>query len=178
MQSQRTSQKRAVKKIRFFNCKMCLFFFHFSSFCPLLLSNLITFLFLIHFKNLNFYRIITWNFTNHFWNSNSNRALYKEFFECSKTGLYNVWWFVFFEFLTLSTLGGHNFLNSIVLFLTIFNKPNASIKEIQVLFGHQKQPSLLLGFGLPWMLKCLVTDWFTLVGEVMFLIFLKNKIKF
>ncbi len=43
-------------------------FFHFSSFLPLILSNLITFLFLIILNNLKCYRSTTWSFTNHLWN--------------------------------------------------------------------------------------------------------------
>ncbi len=46
MQSQRTSQKRAIKKILFSNCKTRFFF----SFWLFLFSYLITFLMLIHFK--------------------------------------------------------------------------------------------------------------------------------
>jgi hypothetical protein len=52
--------------------------------------------------------------------------------------LCNVWWFVFSEFLTRSTLQGFNFLNSNS-FLMIFSVPDASIGEVQVLFGHHKQ---------------------------------------
>jgi hypothetical protein len=44
----------------------------------------------------------------------------------------------FFELLTPFTLGGHNFLNYIPI-LTISSLPNALIKGVQVLFGHQKQ---------------------------------------
>jgi hypothetical protein len=54
----------------------------------------------------------------------------------------------FFDFLTPSTLGGHNFLNSIM-FLMIFSAPDVSIGRIQDLFGKQKQWSPPLGFGLP-----------------------------
>jgi len=81
------------------------------------------------------------------WNFNSTKATYKE-------------WFVFFEFLNPSTLGGHNFLNSIQSLYDI-SASNLSTGGIQVLFGHQKQ--VLFGSSLPPMLKCLVTDWFTLV---------------
>jgi hypothetical protein len=49
----------------------------------------------------------------------------------------------FFEFLTPSTLGGHNFLNPIP-FLIIFSAPYAPIGGVEVLFGHQKQQSLPL----------------------------------
>jgi hypothetical protein len=59
----------------------------------------------------------------------------------------------FFEFLTPSTLRGNKFLNFIP-FLTIFWTPNVSIRRVQVLFRHQKQWSLPLGFNLPWTLKC------------------------
>jgi hypothetical protein len=41
----------------------------------------------------------------------------------------------FLEFLTLSTLGAHNFFNSIQ-FLTIFSVPNAPIGGVQILFGQ------------------------------------------
>jgi hypothetical protein len=44
----------------------------------------------------------------------------------------------FFEFLTSSGLGGHNFINSIM-FLMTFCAPKAKIGGFQVLFGHQKQ---------------------------------------
>jgi hypothetical protein len=44
----------------------------------------------------------------------------------------------------------------------IFTASNAPIKEIQVLFGHQKQGNPPLGSGLPEALKCSVTGWFTL----------------
>jgi len=73
---------------------------------------------------------------------NSNRATYKEFFGCLGIGHYSVRRFVFLVF-DPSTLGSHNFLNSISS-LTIFNVPGASIKGVQVLFGHQKQWSLPL----------------------------------
>jgi len=38
----------------------------------------------------------------------------------------------------------------------IFNAPHAQIREVQVLFGHQKQQSPAFGSGLPWTLK-----WYT-----------------
>jgi hypothetical protein len=49
----------------------------------------------------------------------------------------------FFEFLTLFTLGGHNFFNSIP-FLMIFNVTNAPIGGVQVFFGHQKNGAIPL----------------------------------
>jgi hypothetical protein len=65
-------------------------------------------------------------------------------FGCSRTGLCGIRWFVFFEFLTPSTLGGHNFLNSIPFFM-IFNAPYTPIGGVQVLFRYQKQKSPPLG---------------------------------
>jgi hypothetical protein len=49
---------------------------------------------------------------------NSNKSTYKDGFECLGTGLYNIWWFVFFLFLTPFTLGGHNFFK----FISNFNR--------------------------------------------------------
>jgi hypothetical protein len=54
----------------------------------------------------------------------------------------------FFEFLTPFTLGGRNFLISNP-FSTIVSVSDASGKGVQVLFGHQKQWNLPLGFGMP-----------------------------
>ncbi len=59
----------------------------------------------------------------------------------------------FFEFLTPSTLGGHNFFN-FILFLTIFSVLDVLIIGVQVLFKCQKQWSPPFGFGLPWAFKC------------------------
>ncbi len=53
----------------------------------------------------------------------------------------NVWELVFvafgrfFEFLTHSTLRGHNFVN-FIMFLTIFNALNMPIGGVQVFFRH------------------------------------------
>jgi len=104
--------KNKKRKYVFSNCKICLssFFFHFD---PFVLSNFITFLFLIHFKllkvlqewHLKFYKS-----SSKFYNSNSNKAN-KEFDGCLRIGICSVEWF-FFEFLNPSTLGGHNFLIS------------------------------------------------------------------
>jgi hypothetical protein len=71
---------------------------------------------------------------------------------CLGTSLCNIWWFVFFKFLTPFTLKGHKFLNYIS-FLTIFSALDAPIGGVQVLFKHIKQWSPPLGFGLPWTLK-------------------------
>jgi len=66
---------------------------------------------------------------------------------CLGIGLCSVWWFVCLV-LDPSTLGGYRFLNSIP-FLMIFNVPNAPIKGVQVLFGHQKQQNPPFESGLP-----------------------------
>jgi hypothetical protein len=63
-----------------------------------------------------------------------NKAIYKEFFECLGINCGSVWWFVFLEFLTPFTLGGHNFIIS-NLFSTIVNESNALKGGVQVLFG-------------------------------------------
>jgi hypothetical protein len=55
---------------------------------------------------------------------------------------------LFFEFLTHSTLGVHNFLGFIS-FLTNFSAPKVLIRGVQIVFGHQKQWNPSLGFGLP-----------------------------
>jgi len=58
-------------------------------------------------------------------------------------------------------LGGCNFLIS-NLFPIIVRVSDAPRGGVQVLFGHQKQQSLPLGSGLPWVLKCSVTGQSTL----------------
>ncbi len=88
------------------------FFFSFL-FGPLLVSNLITFLFLIHLKQFKVLQECHLTFFKLFWTSNKIRTTYKLFFECSGIGLCMVQWIDFLKFLTLSTLGDHNFLNSI-----------------------------------------------------------------
>jgi len=69
---------------------------------------------------------------------------------------------VSFEFFTPSTLGAHNFFNSIFS-LTILSVPNAPIGGVQIVFGQQNQWSPPLGSNLPLALKCLITNQFTLV---------------
>jgi hypothetical protein len=86
-------------------------------------------------------------------NSNKNKAIYKEFCGCLGTGLYSIWCFVFFKFLTPFTLKGHNFLNFIP-FFTFFSALDAPIEGVQVLFEHKKKWNPPLGFSLPWMIKC------------------------
>ncbi len=60
---------------------------------------------------------------------------------------------LFFWILTPSTLGGHNFFNSISFFM-IFKTLEMPIGGVKILFRHQKQWKLPLGFGLLWVLKC------------------------
>ncbi len=54
----------------------------------------------------------------------------------------------FFEFLTLFSLRGHNFLISNPL-LTIVSVSDASRGGVQIWFGHQKQWRPPFGSGLP-----------------------------
>jgi hypothetical protein len=151
MQSQRTSPKRAVKKIHFFKLQN-LFFFIFLHFD---LSTLKPHNFFI---SLNCYRSTTWSFTNHL---GTLIATHKRNFCAVLELAFVMFHYYFFQFMTLFTLRGHNFLNFIS-FLTIFNAPDASIGEAQLLFAHQKQQSLPLLSGLPWILKCLITNRFIL----------------
>ncbi len=82
-------------------------FFHFSSFWPLLLSNLITFLFLNHFKKkFKCYRSITWSSTNHLGILIAIEQHTKKFFGVLGTGLCSVQWFVFLKFLDPLYFGG------------------------------------------------------------------------
>ncbi len=98
------SQKRTIKQIRFFKLQIT-FFFHFSSFWPLLTFKPHNFLISFHFKrfkllihrhHLKFYKS--------FLNSNSNRVTYKNFFfGCSGIDLciclvVCVFWIFFFFF--------------------------------------------------------------------------------
>ncbi len=71
-------------------------------------------------------------------NSNSNR---QGIFWAIGNPSCSVWWFVFFEFLTPSTLGGCNFLKSIP-FWTMFSLPDAPIRGVQILFGHKNNRAL------------------------------------
>jgi len=59
-------------------------------------------------------------------------------------GLCNVQWFVFFQFLTPFTSGGHNFLISNP-FLTIVSVSDVTRGGVQVLFGHHKQHCSITG---------------------------------
>ncbi len=60
-------------------------------------SNLITFLFLIHFKQFKVLQERHLKLYKSFLNSNRNRITYKEFFGCLGTGLCNVQWFAFLD---------------------------------------------------------------------------------
>jgi len=62
--------------------------------------------------------------------------------------LCSIQWFFKKKFLTPSTLGDLDFLNSNP-FLTILSAPDVPVGGVQVLFGHQKQQSLPLGSCLP-----------------------------
>jgi len=70
----------------------------------------------------------------------------------------------FLEFFT-PLIWGHNFVKSYT-FLKIFNALDAPIRGVQVLMGHQKQRSPRFKFGLPWAIKCLLTNCSTLVSKV------------
>ncbi len=130
--NQKISKKKKKKK-SFQVTKRFVFLF----FGPLLLSNLITFLFLIHFKQLKFLLERHLKFYKSCLNFNRKKTTKKELSGCLKIGLCNVQWF-FSEFLTPFTLGGHNFLisNSFSTILSVLDAPR---RGLQVLFRHQKQ---------------------------------------
>ncbi len=138
------------RKISFPINKTCFFLFFFSLFGPFLLSNLMNFLFLIHFKQFKVLLECHSKFYKSFLNSNSN-ITYKEFFGCLRTSLCSVQWFVFLSFLTPFILGDCNFLISNP-FLMIVNVLNVPRRGLQVLFGHQKQQNPPLDLAYP---KCL-----------------------
>jgi hypothetical protein len=119
-------------------------------FGPLLLSNLITFLLLIHLKQFKLLHECHLTFYKSSLNSNNIRTTYKEFCGCLGTNLCSIWWFVFYEFLTPFILRGHNLL----LFWTIFSALDEPIKGLQKKFRCKKQWSLPLGYNLLRLLKC------------------------
>jgi hypothetical protein len=135
VQKKRNNEKLTRRKTSFSNLQN-IFFFFFLLFGPLL-SNLITFLFLIHFKRFKMLWEHHLKFYKSFLNSNSKRVTYKEHFGCLRTNLCSVQWFVFFEFLTPFTLGGHNFLisNPFLTILTVLDAPRGGL---QTLFGRHK----------------------------------------
>jgi hypothetical protein len=152
-------KKSSKKKTCFQIAKQ--FFFHFSSFWPLLLSNLITFLLLIHFKQFKVLKECHLKFYKSSLNYNSNIQQFLGVWELAFVAFNGF----FFKLLISSIVGGHNFLNSIPFFM-IFSVPNAPIKRVQVLFGHQKQWSPPLESNLPWAFKCPVTSRFTLINKI------------
>jgi len=110
VQRKRSNEKIPRKKKSFLIFKMCFFFVFFLLFGALLLSNLITFLYLLILNNLRWYRKATWIFTNRLWTLIARDQYAHKKFGCSGTDFCNVWWFIFFEFLTSFILGDHNFL--------------------------------------------------------------------
>jgi len=128
------SNEKMTRKISFPINKTCFFLFFLFLFGPFLLSNLMTFLFLIHFKQFKVLLECHSKFYKSFLKSNSN-ITYKEFFGCLRIGLCSVQWFVFLSFLTPFILGDCNFLISNP-FVNVLNVPR---RGLQVLFGHQKQ---------------------------------------
>ncbi len=129
-----------------------IFFFFFFLFGPFIVSNLITLLFLVHFKHFEVLQEHHLKFYKLFWNYNKNIVTYKELFGCSITSICNFWWFVFFQVIDPSYFGGCSFLNYIS-FVTIFNALDAPIERVQVWFQHPKQWNPPFEFGVPWRLS-------------------------
>ncbi len=92
----------------FFQVTKRVFFLFFG---PLLLSNLITFLFFIHFKQFKVIQERELKFYKSYWYFNSKETNIKGSFWVSKNRPLQCS-MVFFEFLTPFTLGDHNFLIS------------------------------------------------------------------
>ncbi len=140
VQRKMNNEKITRREINFLIYKILLFF---PLFGPLLLSNLITFLFLIHFKGFKMLQVCHLKFYKSFLNLITTQQHTRNF-----VGVWEPIFEAFGEFLTPSTLRGHNILNSIS-FLMIFSAPNVPIRRVQVLFRHQKQWNHPLGSGLP-----------------------------
>jgi hypothetical protein len=148
---ERSNEKIARIKISFPTYKTHFFLF-FYLFGPLLLSNLITSLFLIHLKWFKVLQEHHLKFYKSSFNSYNKKVTYKDFFRYQELAFVAFGGF-FFEFLTPSPLKGHNFLNS-TSFLMIFSALEAPIRGVQVLFRHWKQWRPPFRFGLPWVFKC------------------------
>jgi hypothetical protein len=82
-------------------------------FGPLLFPNLVTFLFLFILNNLKCYRSATYNSINHLWTLITRKQNIRNFVNVWEPAFVAFGGF-FFEFLTPSTLKGHNFFNSII----------------------------------------------------------------
>ncbi len=117
--------------------------FFFLLFGPLLLSNLIIFLFLIHLNDLKCYKSATWSSTNHLSTLIAAKQYTKNFWGVWESA-FIVFRGSFFEFLTPFTLGGHNFLisNPVLMIANVLDVPRG---EVEVLFGHQKQHCSITG---------------------------------
>jgi hypothetical protein len=136
------------------------FFVYFPLWAPST-SNLITFFFVIHFKQFKVLYKRHLKFYKSFLNFNSNRTTYKEIFGCSQTDLCNVWWFVFLSYWPHLRWGAVTF-SMFFFFWQFLVCQIVPIRGVQVLFGHWKQWSPPLGSSLPWILKCFATNWFIL----------------
>jgi hypothetical protein len=136
---ERISEKIARWKISF-SAYRTLFYFIFLFFWPFLLSDLITFLFILN--DLKCYKSTTWSSTNHLWTLIAREKHTRNFFECFEINLCSVRWFVLLSSWP-PLLWGLNFVIS-NLFSTNVSVSDAQREGIQVLFGHQKQHSLPL----------------------------------
>jgi hypothetical protein len=126
MQSQMSSQKRAIKKIRIFKLQN-VFFFIFFHFDPPLLHQCITFSFFIF--QIETVRKLPSSALQSFCNSKDNKILFKDFLRGSK---------IDYKLYEPSILKGCNFLVS-NLYLSIFSVTNAPRGGFHLLFEHYKQ---------------------------------------
>jgi hypothetical protein len=88
-------------------------------------------------------------------NSNINITTYKDFFRCLGISLCSIQWF-FFEFLTPSTLGAHNFLNSILFFM-IFNALEAPIEGVKFCLNTKNNGAIFLDLACLKRLNVIIT---------------------
>jgi len=137
VQSQRSSPKRAGKKIHFFELQN-LFFFSFFFIWPLLTSSVHNFLiFLVqieHFKLLWNCHLKLYKSSS---NSKGNKLIFKNFLRGLKIG-YELFSWIFFVKTTPPTLGDCNFLASSS-FLPIFSARDVPRGGLHLVLEHHKQ---------------------------------------
>jgi hypothetical protein len=133
------------KKKKAFQLTKCLFFFFFWG--PLLFSSFITFYFLFILNDLKCYRNNTWSSANHFWTLIAT--------ERHIQGMFGMFFGLFIWVLDFLYFGDCNFFIS-NLFLTIASILDVWREHVQLLLDTKNNGALPLGFGLLWMLKCLI----------------------
>jgi hypothetical protein len=140
MQRKRCNGKNNKTKNKLSNLQNMGFPFFFLLFGPLLLSNLIIFIFLFILNHLNCYKSATWSSTNHIWTLIATEYHTKKIVSVQEPASQESAFVVFgclffFELLDPSTLGGRNFL-IFYLFSTIATLSDVPRGGTQVSLGH------------------------------------------